>query len=362
MSFRPFHDAALDPDAAARAFKAAGGKVVGYMGSTVPTELIAAAGAFPLRLVELREATPLADRYMEPQFDPLVRGVFEKLLEGGYPFLDAIVLPRTSDSVQRFYYYLCEVRRTGEAALPEPILYDLLHTPWYSSAEYNFDRTLELRAALEAVTGAAADPKSRIVDANRRRDALARLASLRRASPARVSGLDARAAMLAHGLMAPAAFDAALEAAIAAAGAELRGPRVVIAGSGLTSDWLHRRIEAAGAVVVGDFHEFGEPAFEGRVDETTEPVRALAQHYHRQVLSSRTFPVDPRRLAEFARASGGDGVVFWFDAVEEALTWEQPAQQRVLEAQGLSCLRLQGSAPPDTVERFVARLPARALT
>ncbi|MFC3077413.1 2-hydroxyacyl-CoA dehydratase [Phenylobacterium terrae] len=361
MTFQPFHDAARDPDAAARAFKGAGGKVVGYMGATVPTELIAAAGAFPLRLVELRDATPLADRYMEPQFDPLVRGVFEKLLEGGYAFLDAIVLPRTSDSVQRFYYYLCEVRRTGEADLPEPILYDLLHTPWYSSAEYNFARTGELKAALERITGASSDLKARIADANRRRGRIAALAELRRAAPAKVAGLDARAAMLAQGLMAAASFDAALDAAIAQAGAALRGPRVVIAGSGLASDGLHRRIEAAGAVVVGDFHEFGEPAFDGRVDEAAEPVRAIAQHYHRQVLSSRTFPVDPNRLADFAEAARADGVVFWFDAVEEALTWEQPAQQRALQARGVPCLRLQGEAPPDSVERFVARLPARAL-
>ena len=127
--FAPFTQAAGDRDAAARAFKAAGGKVIGYVGPTVPAELIAAAGAFPLRLAGEAGATPLADRYMEELFDPVVRAVFETALAGRYDFLDAIVLARTSDSAQRLYYYLCEVRRLGEAQVPEPLLYDLLHTP-----------------------------------------------------------------------------------------------------------------------------------------------------------------------------------------------------------------------------------------
>jgi len=342
--FAPFRQAAGDREAAARAFKAAGGKVVGYVGPTVPTELIAATGAFPLRLAGEAAATPLADRYMEALFDPVVRAVFETALAGRYDFVDAIVLARTSDSAQRLYYYLCEVRRLGEAQVPEPLLYDLLHTPWYSSAEYNLARIGELKANLERVAGrmisdaALADA---IATSNRRRAGLEAFANLRRSRPARVSGPDAQAVFAASQTMPAEAFDAALSGLLTGANGAHAGPRIVLAGSGQVTPRLHRLIESHGGVVVGDFHEFGEPLAAGRVAEGGAPLRALTAHYHRAVASSRTFPQSAAPLVEFAKAAGADGVLFYFLREEEALTWEYPAQRRALEAAGIRVLCLE---------------------
>ena len=349
--FAPFETAQADPNAAARAWKASGGKVVGYLGNAAPVELIAATGAFPLRLAGLADETPLADRYMEPLFDPVVRAVFETLLAGGYGFLDAIVLPRASDSVQRLYYYLCEIGRMGEAEIPPALLYDVLQTPWYSSAEYNLARTAELKAALEAITGQAADDaalRAAIATGNRRRAGLEAFAALRHRRPAGVSGAEAQAVFAASQVMAPDAFHSALDAVLAAPPASHAGPRVVLAGSGQPTPALHRIIEAAGAVVVGDFHEFGELMAGAPIAETGSPLRAIAEHYHRHVLTSRTFPQDPGRLLEFARAAGADGVVFYFLFEEEALTWEYPAQKRALEAAGIATICFENMPPrPD---------------
>jgi benzoyl-CoA reductase/2-hydroxyglutaryl-CoA dehydratase subunit BcrC/BadD/HgdB len=186
----PLAQAYADPGATARAHKAAGGKVAGYLSNTVPRELIAAAGLFPLQLSGAAgEPTTLADRYMEDLFDPVVRSVFQRLLAGDYGFLDVVVLPRTSDSVQRLYYYLCEVKRMGAAELPQVLLFDLLHTPWQSSADYNRTRIGELKQALEQVGGRSADAAlaGEIRAANRRRAALRQVAARRQARPPQVS-------------------------------------------------------------------------------------------------------------------------------------------------------------------------------
>jgi benzoyl-CoA reductase/2-hydroxyglutaryl-CoA dehydratase subunit BcrC/BadD/HgdB len=365
-----FQAAAEDRDAAARAFKAAGGKVIGYVGNTVPVELIAAVGAYPLRLTEVFAETPHADRYMEELFDPIVRGVFEKMLAGGYDFLDAVVLPRTSDSVQRLYYYLCEVRRMGEADVPTPLLYDLLHTPWSTSADYNDARTAELFEALGLITGVAPDPErlsAAIGLANDRRRALTAFADLRRAEPARVSGAQANAVFVASQTLPVEEFTVALDAAAPLFADRLTGKRLVLVGSGQPSPALHRLIEGKSAVVVGDFHEFGEPMIGPEIALNELPLRTLASHYHRDVASSRTFPQSTAPLTDFVRACGADGVIFYYLYEEEALTWEYPAQRRALEAMGVPSICFE-SMPPvldeaaigERIAAFVVALGVRA--
>ncbi|CAN5572908.1 hypothetical protein BH10PSE5_BH10PSE5_34700 [soil metagenome] len=367
--YAPFAAALTDREAAARAHKAGGGKVVGWLTNTSPTELIAAAGAFPLQLAAVADATPLGDRYMEDLFDPIVRAVFEGMLAGRYDFVDAVVLPRTSDSVQRLYYYLCEIRRMGEASVPEPLLFDLLHTPWYSSAEYNFARIGELKAGLERVTGTAVTDTvltAEIATANARRAAMRNLVTLRREG--RVTGVQANQVFAAKGVMSGAEFDAALVAVLAAPGPVSDAPRVVIAGSPLDTPALHALVEAAGGRVVGDFHEFGEPMIGPDVEAGPDPLRALMAHYHRDVASSRTFPQSPRPLADFVKASGATGVIFNFYAEEEALTWEYPAQRRALEAEGIATICFEGqphradaaalSAPLNQFIRQLTKVPA----
>ncbi len=335
------------PDAAARAWKAGGGRVAGYLANTAPRELMAAAGFFPLQLSGVAgEPTPLADRYMEDLFDPMVRSVFQRLLAGHYDFLDVLVLPRTSDSVQRLYYYLSEMDRVGAARLPEVRLLDLLHTPWSSSAAYNLARMGELRAALERLGGkpvADAALSAEIKAANSRRASLRRLAEARRTRPPSRGAEQALHAFSAYHHMAGADFDAAIAAALQAPpeafpGAPRDGPRLVLSGSPLDNPALHRLVESLGAVVVGDHHPCGELMIGTDVAEAGDPMAALTEHYHRGVASSRTFPSRPGELVDFARAAGADGVVFYFLAEEEALTWEYPGQKRALEAAGIATL------------------------
>ncbi|MEO6340173.1 MAG: 2-hydroxyacyl-CoA dehydratase family protein, partial [Caulobacteraceae bacterium] len=301
--FAHFAAVYADRNAAARAWKAGGGKVAGYMGNTVPVELVRAAGFFPLQLSGVPGMpTPLADEYMEDLFDPAVRSVFQQILAGGYDFLDLIVLPRTSDSVQRFYYYLSELKRVKLATLPDVLMFDLLHTPWYSSAEYNFDRMVEFKASLERLGGTDIDARlpGAVARANDRRDAMRQLVAKRRARPSGLRGEQALAALGASQWMEEGAYDAALHAALRDGGDAGDGPRIVLAGSLLDHAELHRLIERSGGWVMGDYHGAGEPMTGPAIDPDMPPLRALTAHYHHGVLSSRTFPSRPEALMEFA--------------------------------------------------------------
>ena len=78
-----------------------GKKVVGYVCSYLPEELILAAGAHPLRLLGTKENIHLADSHLQSYCCSLVRGILEEALSGKNDFLDGMVFPHTCDSIQR---------------------------------------------------------------------------------------------------------------------------------------------------------------------------------------------------------------------------------------------------------------------
>ena len=71
LAFAPLQAAYDDRLAAALSARAQGQKVLGFVGNTVPAELIRAAGAFALRLAPISGDTPFADRYAEALPTPM---------------------------------------------------------------------------------------------------------------------------------------------------------------------------------------------------------------------------------------------------------------------------------------------------
>ena len=102
-----------DRDAAARAWKAGGGRVVGYLCDNVPEELIVAAGFLPYRLSgDPMEGTEAIERFVKPFAGPFSarnRGVgftdamLNMLLRGHYAFLDYLIIPHTRKAIQAYY-------------------------------------------------------------------------------------------------------------------------------------------------------------------------------------------------------------------------------------------------------------------
>lgn len=79
-------------------------KLIGYLCSFVPAELIAAAGFLPVRItgnprVELSKAA----EYIEPNLCPYVSNCFELIIDNRYKLLDGIVLSAACDAVERVY-------------------------------------------------------------------------------------------------------------------------------------------------------------------------------------------------------------------------------------------------------------------
>lgn len=327
---------------AARAYAAQGGRVCGYMTAAAPVELMTAAGFRPLMMLAGDVgATPLADHHMETLFDAQVRGVLERLLRGEFDYLSAIVLPRAGDSVHRLYYYLCELKRTGAAKLPEVLLADIALTPDAASAAYAQDRMAHLWAQLRAAGDAkasAAALRAAIALANERIDLLQAFAARRREG--RISAEAALAVFTAARLLDHGAFVDGVTALLARPVESVAGPRVVVCGSPQSDAAVHALIETAGGVVVGDYHGAGELSVGARIADTGEALAALTARYRDGVVGQRSFEDPAQAIAAFAAETRAGAVVFTFDIVEEALTWDYPQQVRALRTVGVKTLRL----------------------
>ena len=81
-----------------------GGKVAGYFCSSVPEEILMAAGYLPFRIRGTgSENTELSDAFFSPINCSFPRHAFNLALKGEYAFLDALICINSCDHVRRVY-------------------------------------------------------------------------------------------------------------------------------------------------------------------------------------------------------------------------------------------------------------------
>ncbi len=328
-----------DPLAAARLFRQAGGRVIGYVGAEIPVELIIASGAMPLQVpvFDVKEIT-LANRYLENSFEPTIRAAAERYLRGDLDFLDAIVFPRSNDSAQRLYYYLCELRRTHGVSGPPPLIYDLAKIPRDSSRAYSEQATRRLAKILGVEESRL--PKA-IALRNRRRELMA-AADDARIRQRNVQGSFIDRVFRIADFCDRAEFDIALSGWLESnrEKGEIHGPRLLLAGSAPSDERLHLAVESAGGNVVAELGDFA--AFSAQLPLIPEDgsCAALAAHYCSLPHGPRAFIDRAEVTLACARNAQVDGVILWLLEQEEAVVWDVPAQQKALASAGIPTLSL----------------------
>lgn len=333
----------------ARQARAAGRKVVGYVGNTVPVELILAAGAVPLRIAPMLGDATLADAQVEAFADRDLRLTFSDFCSGALDALDLLVIPRSSETQHKLYLSLREARRTGVTQHgPALWLFDILHTLRDSSRAYGLARTLDLAQRLAAVTGIAPDDgaiAAAIAQTNALRRELQRLQQRR--GERGISGREALVATAAPRFMAPEAGLAALRAWLDAdQHTPASRPRLLVTGCALDHDALHAQVEAAGGCIVAENDEWGSRAAEPLIATDKPPLQAVFEHHWRDVPCLRHHPappVDPWFTARLDR-SRIDGVLFYLAPPDDLHGWRYPAQRDAVMQAGLPALRIRHEA------------------
>jgi benzoyl-CoA reductase/2-hydroxyglutaryl-CoA dehydratase subunit BcrC/BadD/HgdB len=364
-----------DPYRTARSWRAMGEKVCGYLGSDTPIELIHAAGLLPVRVVGRPGGpTPLADRY-GLTLDPVTRATFEALLDGSLNFLDFLVIDHAIEAHVGLFYTLREIQTVEPiAGLPDFHFLDIVHLPHLASAQFSLVQVQRLKAQLERWTGntiADGAIASAIAQLNADRRALASLGELRVAELPRLSGAEALQLIGATMVTAPGGTGPAIDVALTelSARAGRAGRRVFVTGSAHEQSGVYEAIEATGATVVGEDHDWGDRFYQGQVDESAPWDLSLRDYYHFGPPASHRYYSAERTAytAEQALRCKADVVLAYLRNRDDAPAWDIRDTREQLQAEGIPLVvldrqpyKVDRAALTERFRELLAQEPARA--
>jgi benzoyl-CoA reductase/2-hydroxyglutaryl-CoA dehydratase subunit BcrC/BadD/HgdB len=347
-------------DAAARAWKASGGKVVAYLDDTVPEEMIEAAGFLPYRISgDPRTPPDSLKKYLFPFWKKhslsdrqLKQGINNSMLDlifrGRYDFVDYLVIAYSRKNFLAFWHQLTDAKRHyPDLEVPQLYVLDRAITPFFESSLFNRERIYDFKAALEDWSGKPltdAALSAAIAARNENRALLGRLMALRTADPPKLSGVEALEMIGSAQFMPIERNNKLLKEAIAEVEARPGRPgrRVFAAGSPCDNTDLYALIESCGATVVGEDHTWGARVTEYPTRTDLEPLEALGDRYHKKPPAvlyplSKAISECRRRAVE----SGAEAAVFNVYAFDNHQLWDIPDERRALEDAGIATLYLQ---------------------
>ncbi|HUT72498.1 MAG TPA: 2-hydroxyacyl-CoA dehydratase family protein, partial [Desulfatiglandales bacterium] len=235
----------------ARELKDQGQKVIAYLCSLVPVEIITAAGCVPFRIQgDVHEPITKGDTNLETIACPFMRSCFDVSLKGRYDFSDGLIIPHACDSMARTYstwrYSL---------GLPYSHFINVPHTLSASSMEFFIAELNTFRKSLGRFVGKeiSDDDLAQAIDLyNENRDKAKALYELRKQDPPLVSGAEL-AKILTVGMSLPVTesnelFDEVLEKLTQRKEAPCtKAPRILIDGACVDNIDFIKLIEDSGA-------------------------------------------------------------------------------------------------------------------
>jgi benzoyl-CoA reductase/2-hydroxyglutaryl-CoA dehydratase subunit BcrC/BadD/HgdB len=121
---------------------------------------------------------------------------------------------------------------------------------------------------------------------------------------------------------------------------ERDGVRIFIEGSDLDNTQFYELVESCNAMIIAENSNWGNRYFDDPVDESADPMEALADRYHARPSRLRTQTSEQRvdhciRKAIEAKAQG---TIFYLLEWDPSLAWDQPDQKKVLDEKGIPSL------------------------
>ncbi len=354
--------------------KRQGRRVVGSFCTFVPEEIVLALDGVAVGLCAGAEfATAEAEKYLPRTTCALIKGFFGFALARVCPYLaasDLVVGENTCDGKKKGY-------ETFRTLVPHLHVLDLPQTTSAEARALLRAEYARFAAVLEQLTGRALtveNLRSGIATANAKRAALQRLARLRGAEPAPLSGLDGLLVNQISFYDDPARFTGAvhvladeLEQRIARGrGVAPKGaPRVLVSGCPMAvPNWkLPAVIEGAGAVVVGEESCVGERGLRNLVADggrnVDEMLDALVDRY--LAIDCAVFTPNESRVEhvlEMVRRTGAHGVIHHGLQFCTPYQVEAGPVERRLEREGVPTLRMDTDYGQDDVGQIRTRVEA----
>jgi len=358
----------------ARELKDQGQKIIAYLCSLVPVEIITAAGCVPFRIRgDVHEPITKGDTNLETIACPFLRSCFDVSLKGRYDFSDGLIIPHACDSMARTY---STWRYSLE--LPYSHFINVPHTITESSMEFFIAELNTFRKSLGRFVGKeiSDDDLAQAIDLyNKNRDKAKALYELRKQDPPFVSGAEL-ATILTVGMSLPVTesnelFDEVLEKLTQRNKAPYaKAPRILIDGACVDNIDFIKLIEDSGANVVADSLCIGTRDYWPHTEVEGDPMKALAHRYLAKINCPRTYREKVGEtyqedlvsrfgdIGSLSKEFHVDGVILYIYKYCDPFGFEVPARKAYLDSINMPVLYLEDEYSSGIIGRLRTRIQA----
>jgi benzoyl-CoA reductase subunit C len=360
-------------DRKAKELKAEGKKIIGYLCSFTPVEIITAADLVPYRITgNMKESIALADAYLETIACPFTRSCLDIALKGGYDFLDGYVVPHACDNIVKLYDIW-----TYEIKYPYAHFVNVPHTLSSPSLEFFETELGTFKRSLERFSGheVTAEMLSRSIRLyNEQRSLVRKLYELKKQDPPLLSGTETTKVMMAVMSTPVTEANDLLQATIEEVQARRDGPqgepaRLMVCGTGNEQTNFIELVEESGANVVIDDLCFGTRPYWFEVEENDNPLASIARSYLEKLRCPRTYRQSPGshqadlenrfgHLYQFANDFKVNGVILYINRYCDTHAFDAPDVKEYLGRKGLPVLEIEGDYPLGGIAGLKTRIQA----
>jgi benzoyl-CoA reductase subunit C len=358
----------------AKELKKEGKKIIGYVCSFVPLEIITAAGCIPFRVRgNIHEPITTGDTLLETIVCPYYRSCFDLSVKEKYAFLSGMVIPHGCDSMVRSY-------SVWSYSLPYPYFHfvDIPNVCDQSSFEFFNAELNTFRKSLEKFTGKAItddDLAQAIRVHNENRDKVKALYEFRKADPPLISGTEL-IMILTVGSSLPideanTLFDKVLADIKGREKSPInKGPRIFMDGACLDNIELIKLVEELGGSVVADTICNGARDYFPRTDVGGDPIDALAHRYLDKINCPKTYRENKTGTFEgdiasrfgdigaYAREFKADGAILYVYKYCDPFGFEVPARKVYYKSIHVPLLHLEDVYSAGTMGQLRTRIQA----
>ena len=358
----------------ARELKAEGRRLIGYICSFVPLEIITASGCIPFRVRgSVHEPITKGDTLLETIVCPYYRSCFDLSAKQKYDFLTGLVIPHGCDSMVRSY-------SAWSYSLPFSYFH-FVNIPSVcdeSSFEFFSAELGTFRKSLEKLTGKTitdADLAQTIRLYNEYRDKVVALYDLRKADPPLVSGVEVSKVLTVGSSLPIGEANALLDQVLAEVRKRERlplskGPRIFIDGACLDNIELIRLVEESGGNVVADTLCNGARDHFPHTDVGGDPIDALSRRYLGKINCPKTYRANKAGTFEgdvanrfgdigaYAKEFKVNGAILYVYKYCDPFGFEVPARKAYYQSIKVPMLHLEDIYSGGTMGQLKTRIQA----
>jgi bcr-type benzoyl-CoA reductase subunit C len=358
----------------AKALKDEGKKLIGYVCSFVPLEIITASGCIPFRVRgNIHEPITTGDTLLETIVCPYYRSCFDLSVKQKYDFLSGMVIPHGCDSMVRSYsVWSYSLPFSYFHFVNIPSVCDESSFEFFNAELNTFRKSLGKFAGKEITDG---DLAQAIRVYNENRDKVRALYEFRKGDPPLMSGTELTM-LLTVGSSLPideanTLFDQVLADIKRREKSPInKGPRILIDGACLDNIEIIKLVEELGGNVVADTICNGARDYFPHTEVGGDPIDALSHRYLDKINCPKTYREKKADTFEgdiasrfgdigaYAKEFKADGAILYVYKYCDPFGFEVPARKAYYKSINVPLLHLEDIYSAGTIGQLRTRIQA----